>query len=113
MKRSRSPRGRNSGRYRFRERVLAILLDPIALVVLFVFLLYGAPGDAVGAVLFTVLILCGVERLLVDLLGVLGQVVLDVVRKLSDLLVRHFASSSVSSLGRGARLAEELPVSGT
>src|SRR5215212_3135809 len=89
MKRSRSPRGRNSGRYRFRERVLAILLDPIALVVLFVFLLYGAPGDAVGAVLLPVLILCGVEGLLVDLLGVLGQVVLHVIRKLSDLLVGH------------------------
>src|SRR5215211_6430560 len=43
-----------------------------------------------GAVFFSVLILRGVERLLVDLLGVLGQVVLDVVRQLSDLLVGHF-----------------------
>jgi hypothetical protein len=60
--------------------VLAILLDPVAFLVLLVFLLYGASGGAVGAVLLTVLSLCGVERLLVDLLGVLGQVVLHVVR---------------------------------
>jgi hypothetical protein len=33
-----------------------------------------------GAVLLAVLLLCGVEGLLVDLLGVLGQVVLHVVR---------------------------------
>jgi hypothetical protein len=33
------------------ENVLAILLDPVALVVLLVLLLYGTPGDAVGAVL--------------------------------------------------------------
>src|ERR671921_2661289 len=92
--------------------VFAILLDPVALLVLLVLVLYRAPGDTVGAVLLAVLILCGVESLLVDLLGVLGQVVLDVVRKLSNLLVRHFASS-FGSLGRGARLAEQLPVSRT
>ena len=89
MKKSRSPRARDSGRYRFRERVLAILLDPIALIVLLVLVLYRAPGDAMGAVLLAVLILCGVEGLLVDLLGSLGQVVLDVVRQLGYLLVRY------------------------
>src|SRR5919112_2824490 len=89
-----------------------IALYPVALLVLLVLVLYRAPGDTVGAVLFSVLILCGVESLLVDLLGSLGQVVLHVVRKLSNLLVRHFASS-FGSLGRGARLAEQLPVSRT
>ena len=54
--------------------------DPLSHLVLLVFLLYGAPGDAVGAVLFAVLLLCGVERLLVDLLGVLGEVVLHTIR---------------------------------
>src|SRR5215203_6366713 len=112
MNKSRSPRARDSGRYRFRERVLAILLDPIALLVLLVLVFYRAPGDAVGAVLLAVLILRGVEGLLVDLLGSLGQVVLDVVRKLGDLLVRHFASS-FWSLDRGACVDEELPVTGT
>jgi hypothetical protein len=67
----------------------AILLDPVALLILLVLVLYGAPGYAVGAVLFSVLILCGVEGLLVDLLGSLGQVVLDVVRQLGYLLVRY------------------------
>src|SRR5215210_9350032 len=89
MKKSRSPHARDSGRYRFRERVLAILLDPIALIVLLVLVLYSAPGDAMGAVLLSVLILCGVEGLLVDLLGVLGQVVLDAVGQLRNLLVGH------------------------
>jgi hypothetical protein len=32
-----------------------------------------------GAILFAVLLLCGVERLFVDLLGVFGQVVLHTV----------------------------------
>src|SRR5215203_2069221 len=81
-----------------------LFLYPVALLVLLVLVLHGAPSDAVGAVFFTVLILCGVEGLLVDLLGVLGQIVLDVVRKLRDLLVGHL--SSFGSLGRGARLAE-------
>src|SRR5215212_10339460 len=96
MKKSRSPRARDSGRYRFRERVLAILLDPVALIVLLVLVLYRAPGDTVGAVLFSVLILCGVEGLLVDLLGVLGEVVLHVVRKLRDLLVGHLGPPFVA-----------------
>src|SRR5215207_10528855 len=90
-----------------------LFLYPVALLVLLILVLYRAPGYPVGAVLLSVLVLRGVERLLVDLLCVLGQVVLDVVRKLRDLLVRHLASSFGSSLGRGARLAEELPVSGT
>src|SRR5215211_6526987 len=60
--------------------VLAILLNPVALLLLLVFVLHGAPGHTVGAVLFSVLILRGVEGLLVDLLGVLGQIVLDVIR---------------------------------
>src|SRR5215203_934510 len=92
----------------FYEDVLAILLYPVALLVLLVFLLYGAPGYAVGAILLTVLLFCGVEGLLVDLLGVLWQVVLDVVRKLGDLLVGHL--SSFGSLGRGAGLSEEFLV---
>jgi hypothetical protein len=33
-----------------------------------------------GAVLLAVLILCGVEGLFIDLLGVLGEIVLHVVR---------------------------------
>src|SRR5215203_5353524 len=73
----------------FQAGLLAILLDPVALLVLLVLLLHGAPGNAVGAVLLAVLILCGVEGLLVDLLGSLGQVVLDAVWQLSDLLVGH------------------------
>jgi len=51
--------------------VLAIFLDPVALLILLVFLLDGAPSDPVGAVLLAVLILRGVEGFLVDLLGVL------------------------------------------
>ncbi len=61
-----------------------------------------------GAVFFTVLILSGVEGLLVDLLGVLWQIVLDVVRKLRDLLVGYLFS--FGSLGRGAGLSEEFLV---
>src|SRR5829696_5559760 len=114
MNKSRSPRARDSGRYRFRERVLAILLDPVALLVLLVLVLYSAPGDAMCAVLFSVLILCGVEGLLVlvDLLGVLGQVVLHVVRKLCDLLVGHrvLLGSGAISLSGGTPLTEELLV---
>src|SRR5215208_3597508 len=112
MNKSRSPRARDSGRYRFRECVLAILLDPVALIVLLVLVLYSAPGDAMCAVLFSVLILCGVEGLLVDLLGVLGQVVLHVVRKLCDLLVGHrvLLGSGAISLSGGTPLTEELLV---
>src|SRR5215208_6146061 len=90
--------------------VSAILLDPVALLVLLVFVLYGAPGYPMGAILLAVLILCGVEGLLVDFLGVLGQVVLDVVRKLRDLLVGHrvLLGSSAISLSGGTPLAEEL-----
>jgi hypothetical protein len=71
------------------QRWLAILGDPVALVVLLVLLLNSAPSDAVGAALLAVLVLGGVEGLLVDLLGVLGQVVLHAVRQLRDLLVGH------------------------
>src|ERR671910_369219 len=85
-----------------------LFLYPVALVILLVLVLHGAPGYPVGAILLTELILGGVEGLLVDLLGVLGQVVLDVVRKLRDLLVGHL--SSFGSLGRGAGLAEEFLV---
>src|SRR5215203_1822686 len=66
-----------------------LFLYPVALVVLLVLVLHGTPGNAVGAIFLTILILCGVEGLLVDLLGVLGQVVLDAVWQLSDLLVGH------------------------
>ena len=54
----------------------ALLLDPVALVVLLVLILHGAPGYPVSAALLPVVLLGGIERLLVDLLGVLGQVVL-------------------------------------
>ena len=37
--------------------------DPVSELVLFVLLLDGASGDAVGAILFAVLFLCGVEHL--------------------------------------------------
>jgi hypothetical protein len=83
-------RARSSGRYRFTGTcVLAILLDPVALIVLLVLVLDGAPSHAVGAVLLTVLIFGGVEGLLVDLLGSLGEVVLDAVWQLRYLLVRY------------------------
>jgi hypothetical protein len=85
-----------------------LFLYPVALVVLLVLVLHGAPGDPVGAIFLTVLLLGGVEGLLVDLLGVLWQIVLDVVRKLRDLLVGHL--SSFGSLGRGAGLSEEFLV---
>src|SRR5215204_3075335 len=81
MTKSRGPRGRNPATTGFGNvSVLAILLDPVALIVLLVPILHGAPGHPVGAVLFSVLILCGVEGLLVDLLSVLGEVVLDIIR---------------------------------
>jgi hypothetical protein len=85
-----------------------LFLYPVALVVLLILVLHGAPGDTVGTILLTVLLLCGVEGLLVDLLGVLWQIVLDVVRKLRDLLVGYL--SSFGSLGRGAGLSEEFLV---
>jgi hypothetical protein len=72
----------------FYEDVLAVLLDPVALLVLLVFLLHSAPGDAVGAILLSVLFLRGVEGLLVDLLCFLGEIVLHIIRKLRDLLQR-------------------------
>src|SRR5215207_3264227 len=81
-----------------------LFLYPVALVVLFILVLHSAPGDAVGAVFFTVLILSGVEGFLVDLLGVLWQIVLDVVRKLRDLLVGHL--SSFGSLERVMNLGK-------
>src|SRR4028118_886883 len=62
-----------------------LLLHPVALVVLLVLVLDRAPGRGVGATLLPVLVFRGVEGLLVDLLGVLGQVCLDVVRQLRDL----------------------------
>src|SRR5215213_5776810 len=81
MMKSRGPRGRNPATTCFANvSVLAILLDPVALIVLLVFVLHGAPGYAMGAILLSVLILCRVEGLLVDLLGSLGQVVLDIIR---------------------------------
>jgi hypothetical protein len=51
-------------------RGLALLLDPVALVVLLVLILHGAPGYPVSAALLPVVLLGGVEGLLVDLLGV-------------------------------------------
>src|SRR5215212_2748773 len=67
----------------------AILLDPVAFLILLVLVLNCAPGHAVGAIFLTVLLLGGVEGLLIDLLGVLWQVVLDALWQLRDLLVRH------------------------
>src|SRR5215208_7852176 len=75
--------------YAWRWKGSAILLDPVALLILLVLVLNCAPGNAVGAILLAVLLFCGVEGLLVDLLSVLGQVVLDAVWQLRDLLVRH------------------------
>jgi hypothetical protein len=54
----------------------ALLLDPVALVVLLVRILHGAPGYPVGAALLPVVLLGRVEGLLVDLLGVLGRLFL-------------------------------------
>src|SRR3712207_911593 len=70
-------------------RGITLFGDPVALVVLLVLVLDGAPRHAVGAVLLAVLFFGGAERLLVDLLRVLGQVVLHAVRQLRDHLVRH------------------------
>jgi len=59
-----------------------LLLDPLsALFVLLVLLLDGAPGNPVAAILLVVLLLCGVVRRSVDLLGVLGQIVPYAVRQ--------------------------------
>jgi hypothetical protein len=66
---------------------VSAFLDPVAVLVPLVFLLHGAPGDAVGAILLSVLLLRGVERLLVDLLGVLGEIVLHIIRELRYLPV--------------------------
>jgi hypothetical protein len=53
--------------------------DPLSVLILLVLLFYGAPGDPMGAILFAVLLLRGVERLFVDLLGVLWDVLLHTV----------------------------------
>jgi hypothetical protein len=63
------------------------------LIVLLVLVLDGAPSYPVGAALLPILLLCGVEGLLVDLLGVLGQVVPHAVRQVAEVIVRHLASS--------------------
>src|SRR5215216_4115626 len=73
------------------QPALVLLGDPVAFLVLLVLLLYGAPGDTVSTILFSVLLLCGVERLLINLLGVLREVVLHAVRQLRYLLVGHLA----------------------
>src|SRR5215212_3878075 len=75
--------------YAWRWKGSAILLDPVALLVLLVLVLNCAPGNAVGAIFLAVLLFGGVEGLLVDLLGSLGKVVLDAVWQLRYLLVRH------------------------
>src|SRR5215208_6374630 len=75
--------------YAWRWKGSAVLLDPVAFLILLILVLNCAPGNAVGAVLLAVLLFCGVEGLLVDLLGVLGQVVLDALWQLRYLLVRH------------------------
>src|SRR4028118_2169905 len=69
-RRSRPRRGRGSAGAQAPE-ACGLLLDPVALVVLRVLLLHGAPGRGVGAALLAVLIFGGVQGLLVDLLGVL------------------------------------------
>jgi hypothetical protein len=71
---------------RLRSRRSRLFLHPVALVFLLVILLAGAPRDAVGAALLTVLLLCGVKDHFVDLLRVLGQVVLHNARKLVIIL---------------------------
>ena len=58
---------------------LALLGDPVALVVLLVLVLHRASSDAVGALL-AVLVLGGVVGSAVDPLGVLGEVVPHAVR---------------------------------
>src|SRR5215211_3530205 len=75
--------------YAWRWKGSAVLLDPVAFLILLILVLNCAPGNTVGAIFLTVLLFGGVEGLLVDLLGSLGKVVLDVVRKLCDLLVGH------------------------
>src|SRR5215217_6770748 len=96
IREDRNPRTRTPTTTEFGKTcLLAILLDPVAFVVFLVFLFHGAPGDAVGAILLPVLVLCGVEGLFVDLLGVFGEVVLDVIRQLGYLLVGHRSPPSV------------------
>jgi hypothetical protein len=51
---------------------LLLFLYPVASVVFLDILLHSTPGYSMGAALLPVLLLCGVEGLLVDLLGVLG-----------------------------------------
>lgn len=59
--------------------LLLLFRNPVAVVVLFVLLLYGK-GDPVSPALLLVLLLGGVESLFVDLLRVTGQVVFHAVR---------------------------------
>jgi hypothetical protein len=59
----------------------------------------GLPTGLLVPVVTTVLVLGGVEGLLVDLLGVLGNIILHVIRQLRDLLVGHL--DSLSSLAQG------------
>src|SRR5215216_4992357 len=75
--------------YAWRWKGSAVLLDPVALLILLVLVLNCAPGYAVGAIFLTVLLFGGVEGFLVDLLGSLGKVVLDTLWQLRYLLVRH------------------------
>src|SRR5215213_9816447 len=75
--------------YAWQWKGSAILLDPVALLILLVLVLYCTPGNAVGAIFLTILLFGGVEGLLVDFLGSLGKVVLDAVWQLRYLLVRH------------------------
>src|SRR5690606_1787071 len=84
---------------------LALALDPLSIVVLVVLLLDRAPRHAMRAGFVVAVLFPGaVERLLVDILGMLRQVVLDRVRQVAAVLVWHgwaFLSRDVDAPSSG------------
>ncbi len=91
--------------------VVALALDPVAVVILVILLLDGGPGDPVGALLVLVVLLPGaVERFLLDALSVRREIVLDRIRQVSPVPVRHHSllSLPVSDVSTNS-VAERMP----
>jgi hypothetical protein len=75
--------------------LLLLFLYPVASVVLLVLILHCAPGHPMGAAFLSVLLFCGVEGLLVDLLCVLGKVASYPLWQINELVVRYYPSFSL------------------
>src|SRR5215203_849265 len=78
-------------------RWLLAFLHPLAVLVLLILSLDGAPSDAVGAALLAVLLFGRDKCCQVNLLRVLGKVIHHTVRQVTQVSVWHRLTSSKSS----------------